>query len=208
VKRSAVVPAPKVTIEVPAEGASVFGKITVRATADPERASHVVKIQRSLNGAAWHTLTTDSSSPVYTYVDDMATIPVGTAIRYRAVLKEPDGTRVISPVRSVTRTEPKPLVNSVTVAGDVQSEIGCAADWNPACAVSHLTFDTSDGLWKKTWTVPAGSYQWKVAINDNWTVSYGAGGGGDNIKLEVPAGGAQVTFVWDQVTHVPTATVG
>ena len=143
VKRSAVVPAPKVTIEVPAEGANVFGKITVRATADPERASHVVKIQRSLNGAAWHTLTTDSSSPVYTYVDDMATIPVGTAIRYRAVLKEPDGTRVISPVRSVTRTEPQPLVNSVTVAGDVQSEIGCAADWNPACADSHLTFDTA-----------------------------------------------------------------
>ena len=61
----------------------------------------MVKIQRSLNGAAWQTLTTDSSSPVYTYVDDLATIPVGTAIRYRAILKEPDGTRVVSAVRSV-----------------------------------------------------------------------------------------------------------
>ena len=94
------------------------------------------------------------------------------------------------------------------MAGDVQSEIGCPADWDPACADSHLTFDTDDGLWKGTWTVPAGSYEWKVAIDDSWTVSYGAGGGGDNIKLEVPAGGASVTFVWDQVSHVPTATIG
>ena len=72
----------------------------MRATADPERASHVVQIQRSLNGGAWQTLTTDSSSPVYTYVDDLATVPVGTAIRYRAILTEPDGTRVVSPVRT------------------------------------------------------------------------------------------------------------
>ena len=49
-----------------------------------------------------------------------------------------------------------------------------------------------------------------MAINDTWTVNYGAGGaaGGSNIALTVPAGGAQVTFVWDQVSHVPTATVG
>ena len=209
VKRSVVVPAPKVTIEAPAEGADVFGKITVRATADPERASHVVKIQRSLNGAAWQTLTTDSSSPVYTYVDDLATIPVGTAIRYRAVLKEPDGTRVVSPVRSVIRTEPAPLVGSVTVAGAVQSEIGCAADWDPACSDSHLTFDTADGLWKGTWTLPAGTYEYKVAIDDSWTVNYGAGGaaGGSNLVLTVPPGGASVTFVWDQVSHVVSHTV-
>ena len=159
----------------------MFGKITVRATADPERASHVVKIQRSLNGAAWQTVATDSSSPVYTYIDDLATIPVGTAIRYRAVLKEPDGTRAVSPVRSVTRTEPPPLVKSVTVAGDVQSEIGCPADWNPACADSHLTFDTVDGLWKGTWTLSEGTYEYKVAIDDAWTVNYGAGGVGPGV---------------------------
>ena len=54
------------------------------------------------------------------------------------------------------------------------------------------------------------TYEWKVAINDNWDVNYGAGGaaGGSNAVLTVPTGGAQVAFVWDQVTHVPTATVG
>ena len=33
------------------------------------------------------------------------------------------------------------------MAGDLQSEIGCPADWNPACADSHLAFDTTDGQW-------------------------------------------------------------
>ena len=73
----------------------------------------------------------------------MPTMPVGTAIRYRAVLREPDGTRVSSAVRSVDQDRPEPLVNSVTVAGDSSPRSAVPADWDPACADSHLTFDTS-----------------------------------------------------------------
>jgi alpha-amylase len=124
--RPAVVPAPKLTIESPTEGAGVFGTIEVRVTADPERASHVVRIQRKLpTDADWVTLNTDDSSPVYTHHDNLSTVPVGTQIQYRAVLDEPDGTQVISPLRTVTRTAPTPLVKSVTVAGSLQTEIGC-----------------------------------------------------------------------------------
>ena len=32
---------------------------------------------------------------------------------------------------------------SVTIAGSLQSEAGCAGDWDPACAGTHLTFDAS-----------------------------------------------------------------
>ena len=101
---------------------------------------------------------------------------------------------------------PKPAVSSVTVAGNLQSEMGCCrADWNPACAATHLTFDTTDGQWHGTWTLPAGGYEWKVAINDALEpVNYGANGGGDNIALTVPAGGGSYRFTWDQVTHVPS----
>jgi alpha-amylase len=203
------VPAPKVTIVAPAEDASVFGTILVQATVDPERATNVVRIQRSLNGGAWQTLATDSSSPVYSAFDDLSSVPVDTVIRYRAVLV---GTGAVSPVRTVTRTEPQPLVN-VTVAGSLQSEIGCPADWDPACAASHLTFDTNDGLWKGTFNLPPNppgeNYEYKVAINDSWDVNYGAGGaaGGSNIPLTVPTGTTSVTFVWDQVTHVVTHTL-
>jgi alpha-amylase len=120
-------------------------------------------------------------------------------------LNEPDGTEVVSSIRTVTRTAPQPLVSSVTVAGSLQSEMGCAGDWDPACAASHLTFDTDDGLWKGTFPIAAGSYEYKVAIDNSWDVNYGAGGaaGGSDIGISVPTG-ATVTFIWDQVTHAVT----
>jgi hypothetical protein len=175
--QQAVVPQPELNIELPAEGAGVFGTIEVRVSADPERASHVVRIQRRLSSTSdWVTVETDSSSPVYIYYDDLSTVPVGTQIQYRAILREPDGTRVISPVRTVTRTAPTPLVNSVTVAGSLQSEIGCPGDWDPACSASHLTFNPDNGLWEGTFQIPAGQYDYKVAIDDSWDINYGAGG--------------------------------
>ncbi|HSU34709.1 MAG TPA: alpha-amylase family glycosyl hydrolase, partial [Propionibacteriaceae bacterium] len=217
VKR-ATVPAPKLTIKTPAQGTNVFGTIEVRVLADPERATHKVRIQRQLPGGAWTTMRTDTSSPIYTYLDDLSTLPVGTVVRYRAILDEPDGTRVVSAVRTVTRTAPQPLVNSVTIAGDLQSEAGCPprppvsdnGDWDPACADTHLTFvpEEPTGVWRATFSLPAGSYNYKVAINDSWTVSYGAGGGEDNITFTVPTGGADVTFEWDQLSHIATHTVG
>ena len=210
--RQAVVPPPKLTIELPAEGAGVFGTIELRVSADPERASHVVRIQRRLSSTSeWVTVETDRSSPVYTHYDDLSTVPVGTQIQYRAILREPDGTRVVSPVRTVTRTAPTPLVGSVTVAGSLQSEIGCPEDWDPACADSQLAFKaTNGGLWEATFQLPEGNYAYKVAINDSWDVNYGAGGaaGGADIPISIPSGGRSVTFVWDQVTHIVTHRLG
>jgi hypothetical protein len=126
--KRAVVPPPELTIRLPDEDAEVFGRIEVRVLADPERASHVVRIQRRLNGRDWENARTDRSSPVYSYRDNLSTVPVGTTIQYRAILTEPDGTRVDSDVRTVTRVAPQPLVSSVTVAGSMQSELGCAND--------------------------------------------------------------------------------
>jgi alpha-amylase len=63
---------------LPAEGAGVFGTIEVRVTADPERASHVVRIQRQLpSDSDWVTVKRDDSSPLYTYYDDLSPVPVG-----------------------------------------------------------------------------------------------------------------------------------
>ena len=100
-------------------------------------------------------------------------------------------------------------MNSVTVAGSLQSEIGCADDWDPACAASHLTFNTTNGLWEGTFQIPAGSYEYKVAINNSWDVNYGAGGaaGGSNIPLSSLEAQSSVTFVWDQVSHIVTHTL-
>src|SRR5579872_2313533 len=67
-----------------------------------------------------------------------------------------------------------PSPQSVTVAGDLQSELGCTADWMPDCANTHLTYDASDDVWQGTFNVPAGAYQYKAALNDGWTENYGA----------------------------------
>ena len=101
-------------------GRGVFGTIEVRVAADPERATHVVRIERQLNGGAWQTLRTDSSSPIYTYYDDLSVVPVGTMIQYRAIL--------------TSRTAPGWSARSVRSTGRRRS-LWCTASRSPAPAV-------------------------------------------------------------------------
>ena len=61
-----------------------------------------------------------------------------------------------------------------------------------------------------TWTgtdIPKGDYEFKIALNPGWDVSYGEGGGGANIKFSVPADGLTVQFRWDSTTTIPTVVV-
>src|SRR5687768_12214542 len=62
---------------------------------------------------------------------------------------------------------------SVTIAGSLQSELGCAGDWDPGCATTHLAFDATDGVWQAAWTVPAGNWEYKAALNNSWDENYG-----------------------------------
>jgi len=97
---------------------------------------------------------------------------------------------------------------SVTVAGSLQSEAGCAGDWDPACAATHLTFDAADDVWQGTWTLPAGPYEYKAALNDSWGENYGlhAAPGGANIPLDLGAS-STVKFYYDHKTHWITDNV-
>jgi len=62
----------------------------------------------------------------------------------------------------------------VTIAGSLQSELGCPGDWQPDCAATHLTYDAADDVWQGSWALPAGSYEYKAALNDGWSENYGA----------------------------------
>ena len=53
---------------------------------------------------------------------------------------------------------------SVTLVGSLQSELGCPDDWDPACPATMLT-STGSGSWTGEFRVPAGSYEFKVALN-------------------------------------------
>jgi glycosidase/fibronectin type 3 domain-containing protein len=89
-----------------------------------------------------------------------------------------------------------PAPASVTIAGSMQSEAGCASDWNPACAASHLTFDATEDVWQGSFFLPAGPYEYKAALNDSWTESYPGG----NIALDLAQAGS-VKFYYSHDTH-------
>lgn len=95
-----------------------------------------------------------------------------------------------------------PQPNSVTIPGSFQDEVGCPGDWQPDCAATHLAFDTEDQLWQGIFSIPAGSYEYKVAIDDSWDINYGANAtpGGANLGLDLGAA-TDVKFYYSDTTH-------
>jgi len=91
---------------------------------------------------------------------------------------------------------------AVTIAGSLQSEAGCPGDWDPACVFTHLTYNPNSDVWQGTFSVPAGAYEYKAALNNSWDENYGrnATPGGDNIPLTL-ANSTNVRFYYDDKTH-------
>ena len=90
----------------------------------------------------------------------------------------------------------------VVVPGTIQSVLGCPGDWQPDCEESALTYDADDELWQATFDLPAGDYEYKVALNGTWDVNYGlnAEPGGANIPLSL-AEDTSVKFLYSHDTH-------
>jgi Ca2+-binding RTX toxin-like protein len=91
---------------------------------------------------------------------------------------------------------------SVTVVGDFQSELGCSGDFQPDCALTQLAYDATDDVWQSTFNMPAGQWQYKVALNGGFTENYGVNAtpNGPNITL-VLATDTAVKFYYDNKTH-------
>jgi len=107
-----------------------------------------------------------------------------------------------SHVLTITGAGPGPQPSSVTIAGSLQSEAGCSGDWQPDCATTHLTLDASDDVWQGTFNIPAGSWEYKAALNNSWNENYGADAtpNGANIGLNL-ASPAAVKFYYSHNTH-------
>ena len=104
-----------------------------------------------------------------------------------------------SPLALADHTPPP---TAVTIAGSLQSELGCPGDWQPECAVTHLAYDAADYVWQGTFNVPAGDWEYKAALNGRWDENYGqnATAGGANIPLSL-AEATSVKFYYDHKTH-------
>ncbi|HET8642085.1 MAG TPA: pullulanase-type alpha-1,6-glucosidase [Pseudonocardiaceae bacterium] len=90
---------------------------------------------------------------------------------------------------------------AVSVPGSHGSELGCPGDWQPECAQLQLTRDPADEIWKGTFAPPAGSYEYKAALNSSWTENYGAGGAQNGPNIGYTTAGGPVRFFYDHATH-------
>jgi len=105
---------------------------------------------------------------------------------------------LVQPVRAVAVTQP----TTVTLVGDLQTELGCPGDWQPDCAATQLTYDPTDDVWQGAFTLPAGQWQYKVALNGSFDENYGANAtlNGPNISIGLTAS-TMVKFYYDNKTH-------
>jgi glycosidase len=127
--------------------------------------------------------------------------PEGAAADSRLFLPAVQGgTETAAALIAPSATTPNPT--SVTIAGSLQSELGCAGDWDAACSATQLVFDANDDVWQNTFTVPAGGWEYKATLNNSWDENYGlnAQRNGANIPLNF-TGVTPVKFYYDHKSN-------
>ncbi|WPB78414.1 pullulanase-type alpha-1,6-glucosidase [Archangium violaceum] len=94
----------------------------------------------------------------------------------------------------------------VTLVGSFQSELGCSADGDAACAVTDLTYEAEDDVFQKSFNLPAGTHTYRVAIDGGTGGIYGAGAAldGPEISLTLATAGS-VKFYFDTKSHWATS---
>ncbi|MBX0327401.1 alpha-amylase [Oscillochloris sp. ZM17-4] len=91
---------------------------------------------------------------------------------------------------------------SVNLAGDLQSEAtaGACGDWDPGCAGSAFSAQPNDVYLFQSATIPAGDWQYKVALG-SWDVSYAGSHRNADGNTTITTSGGAVRFYYDDKTH-------
>lgn len=206
--------APAVHFERPSAGGVVGGRSPITVAVPDGGFNQVTVAWRPVGGGDWTPLGTDDNAP-YRVFHDVSGMSKGTLLEYRAVLRDSsDNLSVTStyatvgdpaaepPVGGGGSTGPVTQPGAVSVPGSLNTEMGCPGDWMPACEQAHMALDAEDQVWRRTASLPAGSFAYKAAIDGSWDENYGAGGapGGGDIPLVLDAP-RDVTFYYDHATH-------
>ncbi|HEY3002954.1 MAG TPA: alpha-amylase family glycosyl hydrolase, partial [Kribbellaceae bacterium] len=207
--------APTVYATTPAPGGTVGGRAEI-AAAVPENAFSTVTFgYREVGTTAWRRLGSDDNAP-YRVFHDVTTLPKGTLVEYRTVLKDASGNYSVSGTFGIVG-DPAPSGGGgggggpvvqpgfVSVPGDHNDEMGCSGDWQPDCPQAQLTLDDKDKVWKGTYTIPAAEHAYKAAINKSWDENYGAGGVKNGANISYTAPGTPVTFYYEHGRHFVTS---
>lgn len=196
------------TFSTPVLGQGLEGLQEIAVDLGTERYAETTISSRVVGASEWELLgTIDDGAP--RLFQDVADVPPGTVMEYRAVVRDADD-RLTQTVVSASVGDdhgtgaplptdgPPPLRDvTVSVAGTMNPAMGCSAAWMPACDDAVLS-ERAGSVFSGTWTLPAGDYEYKVAIDQAWTESYGRDG--ENVTFTLPAE-QEVTFVYDDLTH-------
>lgn len=208
------VAAPKVSLKL-AAGATVAGRAEIGANVTSATFSQTTFLYRPVGTRDWQVIGTDDNAPFRVF-HDVSGMPLGSVLEYRAVTKDAAGRvaaagswgivgKPAAPPVSAENGDPVTQPSAVSVPGTHNSEMGCAADWAPDCDQAQLALDAKDRIWKKAFTLPAGSYGYKAAIDKSWTENYGAKGERDGANIGYETTDESVTFYYDHATHWVTS---
>ncbi|MBB1509751.1 pullulanase-type alpha-1,6-glucosidase [Tessaracoccus sp. MC1756] len=192
-------------------GAPTDGLVPLMADIADDRWAETSFAYRVAGSSSYTPLGTAETDQPRVFGDFGAHLP-GTVLEVRAVSTDASGARVAASTTVVVGTdlgEAAPDAGeidwstAVTVPGNHNAAMGCSGDWKPDCAEALLTLDPVSGLYTGTFSLPAGSYEYKVAVGGSWDVNYGVGGvpGGGN-SLYTLTEATEVTFFYDPVTHL------
>jgi glycosidase len=167
----------------------------------------------SVDGGPFEPIGTDDNAPYQIFLSTEG-LEAGTPLAVKAIVNDLNGHFASDELATEVPVPPPPddpaadEPESVVVPGSFQSELGCSGDWQPDCANTALAYDAGGDVWTGTFDVPAGDWEYKVAINGTWDENYGAGGvrNGPNIPLSLPAT-TSVTFWYSTTTHFVTDDV-
>ncbi|MFE4833824.1 glycosidase [Arthrobacter sp. NPDC056691] len=90
---------------------------------------------------------------------------------------------------------------AVAVAGDFNTLLGAPENWAPQYDEAQMKLDELDQLWKLSAEIPAGYYNFKIALNRSWEENYGAFGAFDGANHELHHSGGQLTIRYDHRTR-------
>lgn len=198
----------RVTVVSPLPGSVVGGEVELRVAVTATDPVEVVLAQRVIGARSWHVLGSDDAAPFRAF-DDVSDVPAGTLVEYRAILRDAagrlaarswavtvDGTRI---PRAGPGLDDGAQPEAVSLVGALARRLGCAAEDDPTCAAAQLALDV-DRIWRATFRLPGGSHTYGVAIVPGTGQEPGAGVDPDGRSIDVPAGGADVTFLYDHRT--------
>lgn len=203
-----------VVFAAPLAGATVEGKAEISVEPATSGYSETSFAYRVLGSDTWVPLGTDDDGRPRVFHDTSA-LAKGTIVEYRAVTTDSAGHRSAASTYAGVGVDlgaaaPVDTGVLITLPGTHNQAMGCGGNWAPECTDSRLSEVTVDGkrlgVYTATFDVPAGSYDFKVAVGGNWDENYGKNGvrGGDNIHYTW--GGGPLTFYYDPVTHIVTNT--